>query len=99
MAENLFSIFSSRLRRRILLKLLETPEDTWISVSWATDDSNISRETRTIQMVHNDLPYLAEANLIRWDQKTNEIARGRRFGEHESAIRHLAKLQSPGKFN
>jgi hypothetical protein len=79
-----------RTRRVILMTLLGDTTET----SLATLERRIDGENARIQLLHNDLPKLADVGYIEWDADSGMIFKGPRFPEVEPLVRVLKEYNT-----
>lgn len=88
--DDMLLALADRHRRRILIALLdESPkaiDDIAVPRGERADEANPKH--RQIHLLHNHLPHLAEARLVRWERGSGTIEKGPRFEE----IRPLLEL-------
>lgn len=81
--DKIFRLLSDKDRRRLLVALLDhhPHSDDRIVIPEDIQRGDPKDRRRHVRMVHNHLPMLADAEVIRWDRETNEIHQGPRFEE------------------
>ncbi|WP_323674206.1 transcriptional regulator [Halorubellus sp. PRR65] len=81
----------THVQRRKLLRepLIHNPQDDEPVVVDA-DQSAAEELTRLIEMRHAHLPLLEEYGFIVWNQKTNEVSKGRHFEERRPLLELVA---------
>ncbi|QLD85061.1 GAF domain-containing protein [Natronomonas halophila] len=72
-------------RRVILMALLDDTTETTI----ATLERKLNHEHARMRLAHSDLPKLANAGYITWDNETETISKGPRFSEVEPLVQLL----------
>lgn len=88
--DDMLLALADRHRRRILLALLDgdpqSIDDIAVPRGERADDAELKH--RQVHLLHNHLPHLAEAGLVRWKRGTGTVEKGPRFDE----IRPLLEL-------
>jgi len=88
--DDMLLALADRHRRRILLALLDggphAIDDIAVPRGERADDADLKH--RQIHLLHNHLPHLEEADLVRWDRGSGTVEKGLRFDE----IRPLLEL-------
>ncbi|GAA1290974.1 hypothetical protein GCM10009647_000020 [Streptomyces sanglieri] len=79
-----------RTRRVILMTLLGDTTET----SLATLERQINDENAQVQLFHSDLPRLANAGYIKWDDDSENISKGPRFSEVEPLVQLLREYNT-----
>ena len=99
--DELFDVLSHS-RRRFLLAFLQNAETpvsveelttelvTWEAQQPVPDRSGAERDASEISLVHNHLPKMAEAGLIRYDYTRRTVALGDRTDEVQAHLQPLA---------
>lgn len=86
--DEIMRVFASSHRRRLLAALLEHDSRQATSLQISADVRAGEKEAEHLraQTVHNHLPRLEEAGLVRWDAETNTVSKGPRFEEIRSLL-------------
>lgn len=91
MLDEYLEILADSHRRQILFGLRTGGPDDGLAEIPTDGGSTLVTDTRQqIDLHHNHLPKLANAELIRWDRTANEITPGPRFEEIEPLLDLLA---------
>ncbi|WP_226012765.1 DUF7344 domain-containing protein [Halomicrobium salinisoli] len=91
--DDMLLALADRHRRRILLALLDgdpqTVDDIAVRDGERTDEQRLKH--RQIHLLHNHLPHLAEAGLVRWERGAGTVEKGPRFAEIRPLIQLLER--------
>lgn len=79
--KNLFRSLMEPQRRRILFNLLEHNPQNGLVIPEKVHLGETELTDLNLELVHNHLPVLEDAGLIRWDREADELHRGPRFAE------------------
>jgi len=85
-------------RRRILVELLD--RDLQTDGGTLPPETVVEKTHEEAELYHNHLPWLADADFVRWNRNTNEVVEGPRFEEIEPLIELLDDnaTQLPGNW-
>lgn len=78
---SLFRSLQEPARRRILFNLLEHNPQEALMVPEEVHAGETELEDLNIELVHNHLPMLEEAGLVRWEREAGKLHKGPRFAE------------------
>lgn len=88
--DDMLLALADRHRRRILFALLEANrqaiDDLAVPEDEQPDETYLKH--RQVHLLHNHLPHLAEADIVRWERGSGTVEKGPRFDE----IRPLLEL-------
>ena len=91
--EEMFDALGAVQRRRVLVELLESPEDPLRGIT----DPETETETRfvedTVRMAHIHLPKLDDYEFIDWDEDADVVRTGEQFDEIEPLLDLLHRDQ------
>ncbi|WP_348607918.1 hypothetical protein [Halobaculum rarum] len=87
--DSMMSALVSRTRRVVLMTLLDTTE-----TSTATLELQLNHENARIHLYHSQLPRLADAGYIEWDDDTDTISKGPKFPEVEPLVQLLKEYNT-----
>jgi len=86
--DEVFAALGHRLRRRVLLRLLDRPS-TSIDDLLPAHEGNEHRDRVEVQLHHAHLPTLDDADFVDWDGE-RRISRGSKYGAVEPVLELLA---------
>ena len=91
--EEMFDALGAVQRRRVLVELLESPEDPLRGIT----DSETETEARfvgdTVRMAHVHLPKLDDYGFIDWNEDADVVRTGEQFDEIEPLLGLLDENQ------
>ena len=84
-------VLANTYRRQLLTTLLEQdqPVDIHSLIPATVATSNEDVDNLTIQMIHKHLPKLDSAEIIEWDQETEQVVKGPRFEDIRPLIQMI----------
>lgn len=88
--DSMMGALESRTRRVILMTLLGAPTE----ISIDTLERRVNDENARIRLLHSELPRLANAGYIRWDEDAETVATGPRFSEVEPLVQLLKEYHT-----
>ncbi len=88
--DSMMDALKSRPRRIILMTLIGDTTNT----SLATLERQIPHENTRMQLHHSDLPKLANAGYIKWDNDSDTISKGPKFSELEPLVQLLKEYNT-----
>ncbi|WP_433630328.1 DUF7344 domain-containing protein [Halomicrococcus sp. NG-SE-24] len=86
-------MLANAYRRHLLITLLEQDQQVNIQSLIPVDVASNSEDVDlfTIQMIHSHLPKLENADIIEWDEETEQVQKGPHYEDLRPLIQMLAE--------
>lgn len=92
--ERIFTALHDRLRRRLLIALLKQESHSGrIIVPEEIHEGEKELDELQVELFHEHLPLLEDANFINWDRNTHEVATGSDFSHIRPVLELLHNSQ------
>ena len=91
--EEMFDALGAVQRRRVLVELLESPEDPLRGITDPETETETGFVGDTVQMAHVHLPKLDDYEFINWNEDADVVRTGEQFDEIEPLLGLLHRNQ------
>ena len=91
--EEMFDALGAVQRRRVLVELLESPEDPLRGITDPETETETGFVGDTVRMAHVHLPKLDDYEFINWNEDADVVRTGEQFDEIEPLLDLLHRDQ------